>query len=132
MKGKVGLVVGLAAGYVLGSRAGRERFEQIKEQWLKVYESDQVQKQVEKVKDLSKDAAAALPSTLWTGAVKVTKAATGKGDTAGQRLDKAMAEGKKSADDVAKAATTGANEVGDAAEDAFDDIQKAARDHDGV
>jgi hypothetical protein len=43
-----------------------------------------------------------------------------------------MAQGKKSADDVAKAATTSANEVGDSAEDAFDDIQKAARDHDGV
>src|SRR3546814_17314066 len=31
MKGKVGLVIGLAAGYVLGARAGRERYEQIKE-----------------------------------------------------------------------------------------------------
>ena len=25
MKGKAGLVIGLAAGYILGSRAGRER-----------------------------------------------------------------------------------------------------------
>ena len=30
MRGKIGIVVGLAAGYVLGSRAGRERYEQIK------------------------------------------------------------------------------------------------------
>ena len=34
MKGKVGLVVGLSVGYVLGTRAGRERYEQIKTQWL--------------------------------------------------------------------------------------------------
>jgi hypothetical protein len=32
MRGKVGLVIGLAAGYVLGARAGRERYEQIKAQ----------------------------------------------------------------------------------------------------
>ena len=29
MKGKVGLVVGLSVGYVLGTRAGRERYEHI-------------------------------------------------------------------------------------------------------
>ena len=29
MRGKIGIVVGLAAGYVLGSRAGRERYEQL-------------------------------------------------------------------------------------------------------
>ncbi len=30
MKFRTGLVVGFAAGYVMGSRAGRERYEQIK------------------------------------------------------------------------------------------------------
>jgi hypothetical protein len=29
MKGKFGLAVGLAAGYVLGTRAGRERYQQL-------------------------------------------------------------------------------------------------------
>ena len=29
MRGKVGLVIGLGVGYVLGTRAGRERYEQI-------------------------------------------------------------------------------------------------------
>ena len=29
-RGKIGLVVGLGVGYVLGTRAGRERYEQIK------------------------------------------------------------------------------------------------------
>jgi membrane protein DedA with SNARE-associated domain len=37
MKGKIGLVVGLGVGYVLGTRAGQERYEQIKKQWLKLY-----------------------------------------------------------------------------------------------
>jgi hypothetical protein len=29
MKGKVGIAIGLAAGYVLGTRAGRERYQQL-------------------------------------------------------------------------------------------------------
>lgn len=126
MKGKVGLVVGLAAGYVLGTRAGRERFDQIKEQAMKVWEREPVQKQVEKVKDLSKTAALALPSAVWDSAVKVTKAATKRGSTPGQRLDDAIIAGKDSVDEVAEGAETTANEVKQAAHDAFDDIQKAA------
>ncbi len=135
MKGKLGIVVGLAAGYVLGSRAGHERYDQIKEQFLKVWNTDPVQKQVDKVKDISKTAVSALPNAVWNGAVKVTKAATGNNapgkQTPGQKLDAAVDAGKESAKDVADAAKTTANEVGDAAEDSFDDIQKAAREHDG-
>ena len=79
MRGKVGLVIGLAAGYVLGTRAGRERYEQIKAQVDKVWNLEPVQEQVGKVKDFAKSTAMALPSTLWDSAVKVTKAATSKG-----------------------------------------------------
>jgi hypothetical protein len=117
MKGKAGLVVGLAVGYVLGSRAGRERYEQIKEQWLKVWNLDPVQEQVGKVKDVAKSAATALPSTLWNSAVKVTQAASAKG-TPGQKLDATLKAGKESVDDVDKAAKTSARAVKDAVEDA--------------
>jgi hypothetical protein len=117
MKGKAGLVVGLAVGYVLGSRAGRERYEQIKEQWLKVWNLDPVQEQVGKVKDVAKSAATALPSTLWNSAVKVTQAASAKG-TPGQKLDATLKAGKESVDDVDRAAKTSARAVKDAVEDA--------------
>lgn len=126
MRGKVGLVVGLAAGYVLGARAGRQRYEQIKEQWLKVWHLDPVQRQVEKAKELGASAAMALPRVLWDGAVKVAKAANARG-TAGERLDAAVRAGKDSADDVAQAAKTSLHE----AERAVDDAAKAARDRDG-
>ena len=120
MRGKAGLVVGLAIGYVLGTRAGRERYEQIKAQWLKVWNLDPVQEQVGKVKDFAKSQAMALPSTLWDSAVKVAQAASSKG-TPGQKLDAAIKVGKDSADDVEKAAETSAKAVKNAVGDANDD-----------
>ena len=125
MRGKAGLVVGLAVGYVLGSRAGRQRYEQIKSQALKVWNMEPVQKQVGNAKDFAKSSAMALPSTLWDSAVKVTKAATSKG-TAGERLDAAVKAGKDSVDAVSSAADTSADAVKQAADEAIDDIAKAA------
>ncbi|GAA3026182.1 hypothetical protein [Microbacterium dextranolyticum] len=118
MRGKIGIVVGLAAGYVLGSRAGRERYEQIKTGFLTVWNADPVQKQVGKAKGLVASAAFALPSALWDGAVKITKAATTPGRTPGQRLDSAIKTGKASSDDVARGARTSAAEVKKAADEA--------------
>jgi len=132
MRGKVGLVIGLAAGYVLGTRAGRERYEQIKEQAVKVWNLDPVQEQVGKVKDFAKSTAMALPNTLWDSAVKVTKATTSKGTTPGQKLDSAIRTGKAQVDDVSVAAQTSAHAVQDAAEDAFDDISEAAAERNGA
>lgn len=103
MKGKVGLVIGLGAGYVLGSRAGRERYEQIKTQWLKIWHLDPVQAQVHKVQDFAKEQAMAVPGALWGGAVKIVRAASDSG-TPGQRLDSAIDASKDAADDVADAA----------------------------
>jgi hypothetical protein len=125
MKGKVGLVIGLAAGYVLGSRAGRERYEQIKSQALKVWNMDPVQEQVDKVKDFAKSTAMALPSTLWDSAVKVTKAASSKG-TPGQKLDSAIKVGKDQADDVEAAAKTSAKAAKNAVDDLVDDVTDAS------
>ncbi len=102
MKGKIGLVVGLGVGYVLGTRAGRERYEQIKTQWLKVWHLDPVQEQVTKVKAYVGDKAAAVPGAIWTGVVKVAKSVGGTG-TPGERLDSAIATGRDAAEELAKA-----------------------------
>jgi hypothetical protein len=125
MRGKVGLVIGLAAGYVLGARAGRERYEQIKAQVDKVWNLEPVQEQVGKAKEFAKSTAMALPSTLWDSAVKVTKSATSKG-TPGQKLDAAIRTGKGQAADVSAAAEKSARAVRDAADDAFEDVARAA------
>ncbi|MGW8482915.1 hypothetical protein ACWGJP_07230 [Microbacterium sp. NPDC055903] len=113
MKGKIGLVVGLGVGYVLGTRAGRERYEQIKTQWLKVWHLDPVQEQVSKVKGFVGDKAAAIPGAVWTGVVKVAKSASG-GGTPGQKLDATIAAGREAVEEVA-----------DAAEDAVDEAKKS-------
>ena len=126
MRGKAGLVIGLAVGYVLGTRAGRERYEQIKSQWLKVWDTEPVQTQVTKVKDFAKSQAMALPSTVWDSAVKVAQAAGSKG-SAGQKLDAALKVGKDSADDVGRAAQTSAQAVKDAVDDAIDDLPENGR-----
>lgn len=114
MKGKIGIAIGFAAGYVLGSRAGRERYEQIKANVQKVWETDQVQKQVDKAKDFGKTAAMALPSAVWDGAVKMGKAAS-KSGSVGDRVDAAVRAGKESAADVARGAEMTAAEAKEAA-----------------
>jgi hypothetical protein len=103
MKGKIGLVVGLGAGYVLGTRAGRERYEQIKTQWLKVWNLDPVQERVGQVKTFAKSQISAVPVALWHGAVKVVKSTTGDG-TPGQKLDSVIASGKETVEEVQDAA----------------------------
>ncbi len=110
MKGKIGLVVGLGVGYVIGTRAGRERYEQIKTQWLKVWNLDPVQDQVDKVKGYVGDKAAAVPGAIWNGVQKVVKSASGNG-TPGQRLDSAVAAGRKAAEDVIDAADEALDEA---------------------
>jgi hypothetical protein len=109
MRGKVGLVIGVAAGYVLGTRAGRERYEQIKAQALKVWELDPVQAQVARAEAFGKSALAALPKAAWNGVVKVGKAVTSSStSTPGQKLDAAVKAAKDSAKDVTDAAETSA------------------------
>jgi hypothetical protein len=53
MRGKIVFVVGLATGYVLGTRAGRERYEQIKAGAEKVWSTPTVQAGVEKVQEIA-------------------------------------------------------------------------------
>ena len=40
---KLSLIVGLGAGYVLGARAGRERYEQIRRAWSQAKEDPRLQ-----------------------------------------------------------------------------------------
>lgn len=61
MRGKLIFVAGAAVGYVLGSRAGHHRYEQIAEGASKLWNSRSVQKQVVKVEEA---AGAVLPKVV--------------------------------------------------------------------
>lgn len=56
---KLTLLVGIGIGYVLGSRAGRERFEQIRSGTRKVASSAPVQAATEKAQEAVKEGATA-------------------------------------------------------------------------
>lgn len=112
MRGKAALVVGLVAGYVLGARAGRERYEQIKAQAEKVWDQPVVQGQVEKVKAFGVSALKSVPGVVWKGAKSVTGAASQSG-TVSER--------------AGRAAKASAHEVADAVEESVDDAKSAEK-----
>ena len=104
MRGKVGLVIGLGVGYVLGTRAGRKRYEQIKTQAARVWNLEPVQEQVGRVKDLAASGAMKVPAAAWGGLVGVVKTIASNTGTPGQKLDAVIDEAKDTVDDVKKAA----------------------------
>jgi hypothetical protein len=70
--GKLSFLAGLAAGYVLGARAGRQRYEQIRRTSEKVWNSDPVRKQVENAKDVAKTKAAPVVADMVADAARAT------------------------------------------------------------
>jgi SLT domain-containing protein len=57
MKGKIALLAGGAVGYVLGTRAGRERYEQIKSQAQSMWNNPKVQEKASQAQDLAREKA---------------------------------------------------------------------------
>ncbi|AWB88182.1 YtxH domain-containing protein [Homoserinimonas hongtaonis] len=71
MRGKILLLTGLAAGYVLGAKAGRERYEQIKRTAEKVWNDPRVKTQVDRVEDFARDKAPEVAEFISDNAKKV-------------------------------------------------------------
>ena len=69
---KLTFIAGLAAGYVLGSRAGRQRYEQIRRTSGKVWNSGPVQKQVSTAKEVARTKAAPVVADLVADAARAT------------------------------------------------------------
>jgi len=77
MKGKILFVVGLGVGYVLGTRAGREKYDQMKSAALKLWNDPRVQKRVDDAGDFVKDKAPEVAEFLADGAKKVVSQVSG-------------------------------------------------------
>lgn len=78
MKGKILFVAGLGLGYVLGTRAGREKYEELRSAALKVWNDPRVQKQVDAVEDFVKDKAPEVAEFVSDNAKKVVAQVSGK------------------------------------------------------
>lgn len=64
MKGKLAVLAGLGAGYVLGTRAGRERYEQIRSGAQRLWQDPRVREQRERATQTVKDQAGRAGETL--------------------------------------------------------------------
>lgn len=78
MRGKLMLVSGLAVGYVLGSRAGKARYEQISKAAGKFWNSRPVQHQVHNVEDFAKDKAPDVVDFVSNNVKKVVRSSSAK------------------------------------------------------
>lgn len=76
MKGKIAFVFGAAVGYVLGARAGRERYEQIKRGAEKLWQTELVQKGVGAARGVVGDRVDELKTYLRRTASEAFAAAT--------------------------------------------------------
>ena len=77
MRGKILFVVGLGVGYVLGTRAGREKYEQIKATATKFWNDPRVQDRVDGAQGFVKDKAPEVAEFLADGAKKVVSQVSG-------------------------------------------------------
>ena len=85
MKGKILLLTGLAVGYVLGTRAGRERYEEIKSVANKLWADPRVQKPVKQAEEFVKDKAPEVAEFVSDGVKSVVSKVQGKPATTARK-----------------------------------------------
>jgi gas vesicle protein len=115
------LGIGLALGYVLGTRDGRPRYEQIKGQALKIWNDPKVSKTRRDVEAYARQQA----PIIRERAEAAVKAAPGAArDAAGKVADTA----KDAAGKVAETAKDAAGKVADTAKDVAEKVTDTAKD----
>jgi len=73
MRGKILLVLGLGIGYVLGTRDGRARYNQMKNAALKVWNDPRVQEQVNAATEFVKENAPEVASAVTQNVKKIAE-----------------------------------------------------------
>jgi Mrp family chromosome partitioning ATPase len=95
VKGKILFVAGLGLGYVLGTRAGREKYDELRTAALKVWNDPRVQKQVDAVEDFVKDKAPEVADFVSDNAKKVVAQVSGKKPAAKSSTTSSSSAGSK-------------------------------------
>lgn len=97
MKGKILLVVGLGIGYVLGTRAGREKYDEMKATVQKFWNDPRVQKRVDDAQEFVKDKAPDVAEFFSDGAKKVVSQVSGSRSAAPKAAPKSGTTASKPA-----------------------------------
>ena len=102
MRGKVVLLVGIGIGYVLGARAGRERYEEIKRAARRFWNDPRVSHQVHNVEQFAKDKAPEVVDFIGETAKKVIHRTPAKGSAAASSKSKSAAKSTSSSTSTKK------------------------------
>ena len=126
MRGKVLFVVGLGVGYVLGTRAGRERYEQIKKAAEGVWNTPAVQQGVGTVKDFAATRVGDLSDTVLDGVkTLIGNSVRGSGATKSD-VGNASRSAKEGVAKSARAAKSAVDTAADALDDVIDQAAETA------
>ncbi|WP_255368458.1 hypothetical protein [Agromyces sp. CF514] len=126
MKGKVLFVVGLGVGYVLGTRAGRERYEQIKGAAASVWNTPTVQKGVDSAKDFAMARVGSVSDTVLDQVKAFIGNATKASGASKQDVRSAAESAKQNVSKAASAARDAVDETAAKLDDAIDEAADAA------
>ena len=98
---KLSFLLGAAVGYVLGARAGTQRYEQIKALSSKAWHSDPVQQQVDKGKEAARtQVAPAVADAVSTAAKSTAERLRSEKTVAGEAVPPTMEARVETADAV--------------------------------
>jgi hypothetical protein len=88
MKFRFGLIIGLAIGYVLGTRAGYERYQQIQSTWRSVRGSEPAQRLGTEVRDLADRTSSRLEEKASRGVDQLSNQLRSDDDGAASEMDR--------------------------------------------
>ncbi|GAA1780636.1 hypothetical protein [Agromyces lapidis] len=126
MKGKVLFVVGLGVGYVLGTRAGRERYEQIKRAAEGVWNTPAVQQGVDTVKGFAADKVGDLSDSVLDGVKTLIGNATRGSGATKRDVSDAAAKARQGVSEGARATKSAVDNVADTLSEAIDSAADVA------
>ena len=126
MRGKILFVVGLGVGYVLGTRAGRERYEQIRKAAENVWNTPAVQQGVGTVKDFATARVGDLSDTVLDGVKSFIGNATKSSGATKSDVSSAARSAKSGVSKSAQAARSAVDTAADAIDDVIDEAAKTA------
>jgi hypothetical protein len=108
MRGKLALLTGFAAGYVLGAKAGQERYEEIRAQFNRLMGTEPAQQLQAEVRQAAQTAGAVIEEKATEGIEKVSELV---GSTSGR--SKTKATGVTSGGTTGAATNGGSGAAGD-------------------